>query len=137
MAVDRAALWKRISPTPVRISREDTPTQLPRCGFKHPSSHGKGRRGLAPLRATVGLHRAPSPNRLKPLSQNSFYQIQTPDALSAFEKCGLERYGFWSMAHKARADFNMLLGAIYLLIVGAVAWSLDTILMRSHRQRPG
>lgn len=35
------------------------------------------------------------------------------------------RYGFWSMMHEARADLDMLLGAIYLLIEGAGAWSLD------------
>jgi putative oxidoreductase len=29
------------------------------------------------------------------------------------------------MAHEARTDFAMLLGSIYLLIVGAGAWSLD------------
>lgn len=31
----------------------------------------------------------------------------------------LGRYGFWSMQHEARADFCMLLGAIYLSIVGS------------------
>jgi uncharacterized membrane protein YphA (DoxX/SURF4 family) len=49
----------------------------------------------------------------------------------------LARYGFWSMAHEARADFDMLLGAIYLLIVGAGAWSLDAMLRRSHRPHAG
>ncbi len=42
----------------------------------------------------------------------------------------LARYGFWSMAHEARTDFVMLLGAIYLLIVGAGKWSLDALLSR-------
>jgi uncharacterized membrane protein YphA (DoxX/SURF4 family) len=37
----------------------------------------------------------------------------------------LPRYGFWSMAHEARLDFVMLLGCLYLLIVGAGRWSLD------------
>jgi uncharacterized membrane protein YphA (DoxX/SURF4 family) len=46
----------------------------------------------------------------------------------------LPRYGFWSMAHESRADFCMLLGALYLLIEGAGAWSLDAWLSRSHRQ---
>jgi putative oxidoreductase len=40
----------------------------------------------------------------------------------------LPRYGFWSMAHEARADFCMLLGALYLLIEGAGKWSLDALL---------
>jgi putative oxidoreductase len=48
----------------------------------------------------------------------------------------LSRYGFWSMAHEARADFDMLLGSFYLLIEGAGAWSLDTILAGSDRTRP-
>src|SRR5215470_7834606 len=34
-------------------------------------------------------------------------------------------YGFWGMAHEARTDFSMLLGAIFLLIVGAGRWSVD------------
>lgn len=33
--------------------------------------------------------------------------------------------GFWKMAHDARTDYSMLLGSIYLLIVGAGRWSLD------------
>jgi putative oxidoreductase len=33
--------------------------------------------------------------------------------------------GFWGMAHEARTDFSMLLGSIFLLIVGAGALSLD------------
>jgi putative oxidoreductase len=40
----------------------------------------------------------------------------------------LPRYGFWVMAHEARTDFCMLLGALYLLIEGAGAWSLDALL---------
>ena len=40
----------------------------------------------------------------------------------------LPRYGFWSMAHEARADFDMLLGSLYLLIEGAGKWSLDFVL---------
>lgn len=34
--------------------------------------------------------------------------------------------GFWAMAHEARTDWSMLLGSIFLLIVGAGRWSLDT-----------
>jgi putative oxidoreductase len=37
----------------------------------------------------------------------------------------LARYGFWSMMHEARTDFDMLLGSLYLLIEGGGAWSLD------------
>ena len=38
--------------------------------------------------------------------------------------------GFWKMAHASRTDFAMLLGAIFLLIVGAGPWSLDHLLKR-------
>jgi uncharacterized membrane protein YphA (DoxX/SURF4 family) len=33
--------------------------------------------------------------------------------------------GFWGMAHEARTDWSMLLGSIFLLIVGAGSLSLD------------
>ena len=37
----------------------------------------------------------------------------------------LPTYSFWSMAHEARVDYAMLLGSIFLLIVGAGTWSID------------
>jgi putative oxidoreductase len=37
----------------------------------------------------------------------------------------MPRYGFWSMAHEARADLDMLLGCLFLLIEGAGPWSVD------------
>ena len=33
--------------------------------------------------------------------------------------------GFWAMAHEARTDYSMLLGSLFLLLVGAGRWSLD------------
>ncbi len=45
----------------------------------------------------------------------------------------LARYGFWSMAHEARADFCMLLGSLYLLIEGGGRWSLDAALTGQRR----
>ena len=33
--------------------------------------------------------------------------------------------GFWKMAHEARTDWAMLLGSIFLLVVGAGTWSCD------------
>jgi putative oxidoreductase len=42
----------------------------------------------------------------------------------------IRRTGFWSMMHEARADLTMLLGCIYLLIVGGGHWSLDALLRR-------
>ena len=41
--------------------------------------------------------------------------------------------GFWAMAHEARTDFCMFLGAIFLLIVGAGCLSLDALLARALR----
>jgi putative oxidoreductase len=37
----------------------------------------------------------------------------------------MKRLGFWSAMHESRADLTMLLGCIYLAIVGAGKWSLD------------
>jgi putative oxidoreductase len=42
----------------------------------------------------------------------------------------IKRTGFWSTMHEARADLTMLLGCVYLLIVGAGRWSVDAILAR-------
>ncbi|MGC1562618.1 MAG: DoxX family protein [Bradyrhizobium sp.] len=42
----------------------------------------------------------------------------------------MKRTGFWSAMHESRADLTMLLGCIYLLIVGAGKWSLDARLSR-------
>ncbi len=37
----------------------------------------------------------------------------------------LLKSGFWSMAHEARTDYAMVLGALFLLVVGSGPWSLD------------
>jgi uncharacterized membrane protein YphA (DoxX/SURF4 family) len=37
----------------------------------------------------------------------------------------LLKSGFWTMAHEARTDYAMLLGAIFLMIVGAGRASID------------
>ena len=47
----------------------------------------------------------------------------------------IARYGFWSMMHEARDDFGMLLGSLYLLIVGAGKWSIDALLSRNAAMR--
>jgi uncharacterized membrane protein YphA (DoxX/SURF4 family) len=47
----------------------------------------------------------------------------------------LFKNGFWAMAHEARVDFAMLLSALFLLIVGAGAWSIDARL-GSKTNRP-
>ena len=38
--------------------------------------------------------------------------------------------GFWKMAHEARTDFSMLLGSIFLLIVGSGKYSVDFYLSK-------
>lgn len=37
----------------------------------------------------------------------------------------LFKSGFWVMAHESRTDWSMLLGAVFLAVVGAGKWSLD------------
>ena len=37
-------------------------------------------------------------------------------------------YGFWGMAHEIRTDWSLLLGSIFLFIVGAGKWSADAYL---------
>lgn len=51
-------------------------------------------------------------------------------ALSTTKIPILTSKGFWAMAHEARTDWSMLLGSIFLLIVGAGSWSVDVILTR-------
>ena len=46
----------------------------------------------------------------------------------------LPYYGFWGMFHEARTDFAMLLGSVFLLIVGGGLWSMDARLS-SNRSR--
>jgi len=45
-----------------------------------------------------------------------------------FSLAKLPSYGFWPMLHEARTDFAMLLGSIFLLLVGGGAWSIDAYL---------
>jgi uncharacterized membrane protein YphA (DoxX/SURF4 family) len=39
------------------------------------------------------------------------------------------------MAHEARTDWSMLLGSVFLLIVGAGPWSLDAMLAKRIGRR--
>lgn len=49
----------------------------------------------------------------------------------------LQEQGIWKMAHEARTDWSMLLGSIFLLIVGGGKISLDAWLWsRPVEQRP-
>jgi uncharacterized membrane protein YphA (DoxX/SURF4 family) len=44
----------------------------------------------------------------------------------------LMKGGFWAMAHEARTDFAMLFGCLFLLIVGAGAWSVDASITKKE-----
>jgi putative oxidoreductase len=45
----------------------------------------------------------------------------------------LIKSGFWAMAHEARVDYAMILGCLFLLIVGAGPWSMDASLSKKKR----
>jgi putative oxidoreductase len=47
----------------------------------------------------------------------------------------LAKVGFWSTLHEARTDVSMLLGLIFLLLVGGGAWSLDAKLSARRDQK--
>ena len=51
-----------------------------------------------------------------------------------FRVAKLARYGFWSMASEARTDFSMLLGLLFLFIVGAGYYSSDACLRRKFKE---
>jgi putative oxidoreductase len=42
--------------------------------------------------------------------------------------------GLWGMLHEARTDFSMILGLLFLLMVGAGKWSLDARLFGTDRR---
>lgn len=50
--------------------------------------------------------------------------------LGPFRLPNVAQTGFWAMAHEARTDWSMLLGALFLLIVGGGRWSIDALLTR-------
>jgi len=51
-------------------------------------------------------------------------------AISTTKVPMLLKDGFWSMAHEARTDWAMLLGSIFLLVVGAGRCSFDARISR-------
>jgi uncharacterized membrane protein YphA (DoxX/SURF4 family) len=46
----------------------------------------------------------------------------------------LMKQGFWPTVHEARTDFSMLMGLIFLLIVGSGPWALDAFRQRSGEE---
>jgi uncharacterized membrane protein YphA (DoxX/SURF4 family) len=49
----------------------------------------------------------------------------------------LIRSGLWKTLHEARTDYAMLLGAIFLLVVGAGPWSVDARALSPRGDRRG
>jgi uncharacterized membrane protein YphA (DoxX/SURF4 family) len=49
----------------------------------------------------------------------------------------LREQGFWKMAHEARTDWSMLLGSIFLMIVGAGRLSVDGQLSSGLKSNDG
>ena len=45
-------------------------------------------------------------------------------------------YGFLSMVHEMRTDWAMLLGSLFLILVGGGPWSLDALVSRRRGQTP-
>ncbi len=62
--------------------------------------------------------------------------IDIAGALYSTKIVTFAKNGFWGTLHEARTDVSMLLGLIFLLLVGGGAWSLDARLAerrdRSH-----
>lgn len=56
--------------------------------------------------------------------------------LGPFEVRSLPMYGFLSMTHEMRTDWSMLLGSLYLVLVGAGPLSIDATQSRRHRASP-
>ena len=55
-------------------------------------------------------------------------------ALYATKIVTLPKNGFWGTLHEGRTDVSMLLGLIFLLLVGGGAWSLDAKLSAKRGQ---
>jgi putative oxidoreductase len=53
-------------------------------------------------------------------------------ALYSTKIVAFAKFGFWGTLHEARTDVSMLLGLIFLVLVGGGSWSLDSVL-RSRR----
>lgn len=43
---------------------------------------------------------------------------------------------FWKLAHEARTDYSMIMGLLFLFLVGAGPYSLDRFLFAEKRNRP-
>jgi len=82
---------------------------------------------LAAIPMIINISVAIVSTKIPVLLGHGFWMFNLPKANS---------YGFWSMMHEARTDFAMLLGGIFLLIVGAGCISIDALLGRYCRPTP-
>ena len=71
---------------------------------------------LAAIPMIINISVAIVSTKIPILLGHGFWMFSLPKANS---------YGLWSMMHEARTDFAMLLGGIFLLIVGAGCLSFD------------
>jgi uncharacterized membrane protein YphA (DoxX/SURF4 family) len=87
--------------------------------FLFPAALGVGRF------AKIGF---PYPGALAHLA-GTFESTKLPillgSALGPFQPPATGPFGFWAMAHEARTDWSMLLGLIFLGIVGSGRWLWD------------
>jgi putative oxidoreductase len=83
---------------------------------------------LAAIPMIINISVAIVSTKIPILLGHGFWMFNLPKANS---------YGFWSMMHEARTDFAMLLGGIFLLIVGAGCFSVDALYAgRCHPTSP-
>ena len=76
---------------------------------------------LAAIPMIINISVAIVSTKIPILLGHGFWMFHLPKANS---------YGFWSMMHEARTDFAMLLGGIFLLVVGAGCFSFDALMGR-------
>jgi hypothetical protein len=78
------------------------------------------------------------PSRHHHAGRRCFNQAADQDGTRSlvFHVAKFDSYGFWSMAHEARANFTMLLGCLYLAAVGGGTCSFDSKLAAGRSSGP-
>ncbi len=77
---------------------------------------------LAAIPMIINISVAILSTKVPMLLGHGFWMFSPPKA---------NQIGFWAMAHEARTDFCMLLGGVFLLIVGAGCFSFDALFARN------
>ena len=83
---------------------------------------------LAAIPMIINISVAILSTKIPMLLGQGFWMFSPPKA---------NQVGFWSMAHEARTDFCMLLGGIFLLMVGAGMVSIDALIFRPKNKADG